>query len=376
MADTDADTGTTGQATTVTQGTTPGVDVEGWSCPMPLRDHERIVAGHGGGGKLSAELIEHLFLPAFGAAAEGATPTDAATLTIGGARLAFSTDSFVVDPLFFPGGNIGDLAINGTVNDVAMLGAAPLVLSTAFILEEGLELSVLGTIAQTMGRAAAAAGVQLVTGDTKVTDTGDGSGLTVTTTGIGLIPDRVELSPQRIRPGDRIILSGQIGDHGIAVMSVREGLQFGTDIASDSAPLASLVAAMLGTSAGAEAVHCLRDATRGGMAASLCELATTARVGMSYVERAVPVAEPVRSACSFLGLDPIHVANEGKLVAFVAPDDAEEVLAAMHAHDLGRQAAIIGEVVDDHHGMVVARTSIGATRVVDLPLGEQLPRIC
>ncbi len=352
MADTDADTGTTGQATTVTQGTAPGVDVEGWSCPMPLRDHERIVAGHGGGGKLSAELIEHLFLPAFGAAAEGATPTDAATLTIGGARLAFSTDSFVVDPLFFPGGNIGDLAINGTVNDVAMLGAAPLVLSTAFILEEGLELSVLGTIAQKVG------------------------GLTVTTTGIGLIPDRVELSPQRIRPGDRIILSGQIGDHGIAVMSVREGLQFGTDIASDSAPLASLVAAMLGTSAGAEAVHCLRDATRGGMAASLCELATTARVGMSYVERAVPVAEPVRSACSFLGLDPIHVANEGKLVAFVAPDDAEEVLAAMHAHDLGRQAAIIGEVVDDHHGMVVARTSIGATRVVDLPLGEQLPRIC
>ena len=375
MAETDADVASTGPVETQ-QGTAPGVDVEGWTCPMPLRDHDRIVAGHGGGGKLSAELIEHLFLPAFGPAANGATPTDAATLELGSSRVAFSTDSFVVDPLFFPGGNIGDLAINGTVNDVAMLGAIPLALSTAFILEEGLELAVLGRVVQTMGRAATAAGVQLVTGDTKVTDTGDGTGMTVTTTGVGLIPDRVELAPGRIRPGDKVILSGQIGDHGIAVMSVREGLQFGTDIASDSAPLAGLVAAMLGTAAGPGVVHCLRDATRGGMAASLCELATSAGVGISYVERSVPVAEPVRSACSFLGLDPIHVANEGKLVAFVDPDAAEEVLDAMRDHELGHQAAIIGEVVDDHPGIVVARTGIGATRVVDLPLGEQLPRIC
>lgn len=374
MADATASTPTNTDTTPTDAGT--GIDIEGWSCPLPLRDHDRIVAGHGGGGKLSAELIEHLFLPAFGAAAEGATPTDAATLTIGGARLAFSTDSFVVDPLFFPGGNIGDLAINGTVNDVAMSGATPIVLSTAFILEEGLELSVLGTIAQTMGRAAAAAGVHLATGDTKVTDTGDGDGLTITTTGIGLIPDGVELSPQRIRPGDKIILSGRIGDHGIAVMSVREGLQFGTDVASDSAPLSGLVAAMLATSTGPGAIHCLRDATRGGMAASLCELAMTANVGMTYVERSVPIAEAVASACSFLGLDPIHVANEGKLVAFVDPAAADEVVAAMRDHDLGRDAVTIGEVVDDHHGMVVARTSIGATRVVDLPLGEQLPRIC
>jgi hydrogenase expression/formation protein HypE len=352
------------------------VDVEGWTCPLPLRDHDRIVSGHGGGGKLSAELIEHLFVPAFGASAASATPTDAASLTIGGARLAFSTDSFVVDPLFFPGGNIGDLAVNGTVNDVAMTGAVPLVLSTAFVLEEGLELSVLGTIAETMGRAATAADVQLVTGDTKVTDVGDGTALTITTSGIGLIPDGIELSPQRIRPGDRLIVSGRIGDHGIAVMSVREGLRFGTEVATDSAPLSGLVAAMLAASGGSDAVHCLRDATRGGMAASLCELAATAGVGISYTERLVPIAPAVASACSFLGLDPIHVANEGKLVAFVAPEAADAVLEAMRGHELGREAVMIGEVVDDHPGMVVARTALGATRVVDLPLGEQLPRIC
>jgi hydrogenase expression/formation protein HypE len=355
---------------------TTALDLEGWTCPVPLRDHERVVAGHGGGGKLSAELVEHLFLPAFGAAAAGATPTDAATLQLGGARLAFSTDAFVVDPLFFPGGNIGDLAINGTVNDVAMLGATPLALSTAFVLEEGLELAVLGPIARSMGRAATAAGVQLVTGDTKVTDVGDGTGMTVTTTGIGLIPDGVDLSPQRIRPGDRVVLSGRIGDHGVAVMSVREGLQFGTEVASDSAPLAGLVAAMLAAVEDRSALRCLRDCTRGGLAASLCELAATAGVGVSYEERRVPVAPAVAAACGFLGLDPIHVANEGKLVAFVAPEEADAVVAAMRDHEHGREAVVIGEVVDDHHGMVVARTAIGATRVVDLPLGELLPRIC
>ncbi len=351
------------------------IDVEAWSCPVPLRDHERILSGHGGGGKLSAELVDHLFLPAFGEAARGATPTDAATLLIGGARLAFSTDSYVVQPLFFPGGNIGDLAVNGTVNDVAMSGAVPVALSTAFVLEEGLELSVLGTIAETMGRAAVAAGVQLATGDTKVVDTGAGDGLTITTAGIGLIPDGVELAPQRISVGDRIILSGPIGAHGVAVMSVREGISFGTDIVSDSAPLAGLVATMLAADPD-HGLHCLRDATRGGMAASLCELAATAQVGIAYQERLVPVPDSVRSACQFLGLDPIHVANEGRMVAFVAPGSADAVLEAMRAHPMGAEAVVIGEVVDDHPGMVVARTGIGATRVVDMPLGEQLPRIC
>lgn len=348
--------------------------VGGWTCPVPLRDTDRIVAGHGGGGQLSAELVRHLFLPGFGAAAADATPTDAAVVELGGVRLAFSTDSYVVSPLFFPGGNIGDLAVNGTVNDVAMLGADPAVLSTAFILEEGLELAVLGTVVEAMGRAATAAGIQLVTGDTKVVDTGDGSGMTITTAGFGVIPEDVRLGPERIRPGDHVIVSGPIGQHGIAVMSVREGLSFGADVESDSAPLAALVRAML--AAGGSGVHCLRDATRGGMAASLCELAATASVGVEYEERRVPVPEVVASACAFLGLDPVHVANEGRLVAFVGDDAVDDVVAAMHDHEHGTGAVVIGRVVDDHHGMVVARTGIGATRVVDMPLGEQLPRIC
>lgn len=351
------------------------IDVEGWTCPVPLRDHDRIVSGHGGGGKLSAELVTHLFLPSFGEAASSATPTDAATLDIGGARLSFSTDSYVVQPLFFPGGNIGHLAINGTVNDISMNGAVPIALSTAFVLEEGLELAVLGTIAETMGRAALEADVQLVTGDTKVVDTGNGDGLTITTAGIGLIPAGVELAPTQIRPGDRVIVSGPIGAHGVAVMSVREGLQFGVEIETDSAPLNGLVAAMIAADPD-HGLHCLRDATRGGMAASLCELAATANVGINYEERKVPIPPEVMSACQFLGLDPVHVANEGRLVAFVAPDSAEAVLEAMHRHPMGTGAVDIGAVVDDHHGMVTARTGIGATRVVDMPVGEQLPRIC
>lgn len=354
---------------------TPTIDVEGWTCPIPLRDHERIVSGHGGGGQLSAELVEHLFVPGFGAAAADATPTDAAVVDLpGGLRLAFSTDSYVVSPLFFPGGNIGDLAINGTVNDVAMLGAVPGSLSTAFILEEGLELAVLGTIVETMGASASQADVRLVTGDTKVVDTGDGDGLTITTAGFGLIPAGVQLAPARIRPGDHVVVSGPIGQHGIAVMSVREGLSFGAEIESDSAPLAGLVQTML--AAGGSGIHCLRDATRGGMAASLCELAKTAGVGIAYEERRVPVPDVVASACAFLGLDPAHVANEGRLVAFVAEEDVDAVMSAMHEHEHGAGAVDIGRVVDDHHGMVVARTGIGATRVVDMPIGEQLPRIC
>jgi hydrogenase expression/formation protein HypE len=351
-------------------------EIEGWSCPMPLRDHERIVLGHGGGGKLSSELIEHLFLPAFGAAAATATPTDSAVLDLqlaAGSRLAFTTDSYVVRPLFFPGGNIGELAVNGTVNDLAVSGARPVALSTGFVLEEGLELDVLHRVAAAMGRAAERAGVQLVTGDTKVVEQGHGDGVYVNTAGIGIIPAGVDLAPARIRPGDAVIVSGEIGAHGIAVLSVREGLEFGTEIRSDTTALHDVVGAML---AACPDVHVLRDCTRGGLAASLCELAETATVGIEYDERSVPVPDAVRSACGFLGLDPVHVANEGVLVGFVPEEDADAVVEAMRALPAARAATRIGTVVDAHPGIVVARTGLGATRVVDRPLGEQLPRIC
>lgn len=353
-------------------------DIEAWSCPVPLRQHDRVVLGHGGGGKLSSELIEHLFLPAFGAAARDATPTDSAVLDLdighgSGSRLAFTTDTYVVQPLFFPGGNIGELAVNGTVNDLAMAGARPIALSTGFVLEEGLAIDVLGRIATAMGAAAARAGVRLATGDTKVVDHGHGDGVYVNTAGVGIVPAGIDPRPGRIRPGDAVIVSGEIGLHGVAVMSVREGLEFGTEIRSDCAPLHGLVQAML---AACPDVHAMRDCTRGGLGASLCELAEIAGVGIEYHERAVPVPDSVRSACGFLGLDPIHVANEGKLVAFVPPQHADAVLAAMRADELGTHAAMIGTVVEQHPGVVVARTGLGATRVVDRPLGEQLPRIC
>lgn len=353
------------------------VDPAGWTCPLPLRDHDRIVTGHGGGGRLSQELIDHLFRPAFGAAPEDPSH-DSVVLAMptGGGRLAFSTDSYVVTPLLFPGGSIGDLAVNGTVNDIAMSGAVPLALSAAFILEEGLELATLGVVAEAMGRAAAAAEVRLVTGDTKVVEARmrERSGMTITTAGFGVIADGVELGPRRVRPGDQVLLSGPIGEHGMAIMSLREGLEFESELRTDSAPLTSLVQTMLAAADGG--VHALRDATRGGFAAVLCELAEASGAGIEYVERDVPVPADVAAACGFLGLDPTHVANEGKLVAVVAPEHAEAVLAAMRAHEHGHEAVRVGEVVDEHHGIVVARTGLGARRVVDLPLGEQLPRIC
>jgi hydrogenase expression/formation protein HypE len=326
--------------------------------------------GHGGGGAMSGELVEHLFRPAFGSTGE---LTDSAVVEVGGARLAFSTDSFVVRPLFFPGGSIGDLAVNGTVNDLAMSGARPLVLSTAFILEEGTELDEIGRVAQALGRAAREAGVQLVTGDTKVVDAGAGDGVYVTTSGIGVLADGVDIRPGRARPSDVVLVSGDIGVHGVAVLSCREGLEFGTTVVSDTAPLHGLVAAVLATGAD---VHVLRDPTRGGLAASLNEISRTAGVGTVIEERRVPVPAEVADACSILGLDPFYVANEGKLVAIVARDDADAALAAMRAHPRGAGAAVIGEVVAEHPGMVVARTGLGGTRVVDLPIGEQLPRIC
>ncbi len=326
--------------------------------------------GHGGGGKLSAELVEHLFLPAFGSLGE---QRDSALVSVGGMRLAFSTDSYVVRPLFFPGGCIGDLAIHGTVNDIAMSGAQAVALSAGFILEEGIPLAVVGQVAEAMGKAAQLAGVRVVTGDTKVVDAGMADGMYINTSGFGLIPDGVDIRPSRARPGDVVIVSGPIGLHGVAVMSKREQLEFGTEIETDSAPLNGLVAAMLGASLD---IHVLRDPTRGGLAASLCEIASTAGVGIEFEEVLLPIPEQVAAACSFLGLDAISIANEGKLVAIVPAEIVDVVMAAMQAHEHGREAVIIGRVTDQHPGIVVARTSLGARRVVDLPLGEQLPRIC
>ncbi len=343
-----------------------------WSCPTPLRDHPVVVMGHGGGGALSAELTRHLFLPAYGGETLGGL-TDSAAVTLGGARLAFSTDSYVVRPLFFPGGSIGDLAVNGTVNDLAMSGAVPAYLSCAFILEEGTELSTVGRVAQALGAAARAADVTVVTGDTKVVDSGHGDGVYVNTAGIGLIPDGVDIRPQRARPGDVVIVSGPIGQHGIAILSVREGLTFGTEVVSDTAPLAGLVQTMLAVTPD---IHVLRDPTRGGLAAALNEIAAASGTGVVLDEAAVPVPDAVATACALLGLDPMYVANEGRLVAFVPRTHADAVLDAMRAHPRGREAAVIGECVAEHPGMVVARTGLGGTRIVDLPLGEQLPRIC
>ncbi|WP_405737030.1 hydrogenase expression/formation protein HypE [Streptomyces sp. NBC_01537] len=328
--------------------------------------------GHGGGGMLSAELVEHIFAPAFGGRVL-ADLADSATVTLGGARLAFSTDSYVVRPLFFPGGSIGDLAVNGTVNDLAMSGARAAYLSCGFILEEGVEMSQVARVAEALGAAARAAGVEIATGDTKVVEAGHGDGVYINTAGIGLIPDGVDIRPQRAEPGDVIIVSGPIGVHGVAVMSVREGLEFGVAIESDCAALGGLVEAMLAVTPD---LHVLRDPTRGGLAAALNEIARAASVGVLLQERAVPIPSEVANACAILGLDPLYVANEGKLVAFVPRADADAVLAAMHAHPLGAHAAVIGECVDSHPGMVVARTGLGGTRVVDLPIGEQLPRIC
>jgi hydrogenase expression/formation protein HypE len=348
------------------------VDFDGWACPVPLRDSPTIVMGHGGGGAMSGELIEHLFLPAFGDAGTSELG-DSAVLPAPGGRLAFSTDSFVVKPMFFPGGNIGDLAVNGTVNDLAMSGARPLYLSTAFILEEGTALADINRIATAIGHAAVAAGVRLVTGDTKVVDSGHGDGVFINTAGVGVIDDGVDIRPGRASVGDVVMISGPIGVHGVAIMSCREGLEFGTTIETDSAPLNGLVQAMIATGAD---IHVLRDPTRGGVSASLNEIARAAGVGIDLVERDLPIPEMVGNACSLLGLDPLQVANEGKLIAIVAERDADAVLAAMQGHKYGKEAVAIGRCGAEHPGMVVARTALGGNRVVDLPIGEQLPRIC
>jgi len=342
-------------------------------CPIPISEYPVVTLAHGGGGRLSQMLIERMFVAAFANPAL-ATLHDGAILELNGARLAFSTDSFTVSPLFFPGGDIGSLAVHGTVNDLAMCGARPLALSAGFILEEGLPMEDLWRIVLSMQRAAAEVGVPIVTGDTKVVERGKGDGLFINTSGLGIIPPGVHIAPQRATPGDVILINGAIAEHGIAVMSRREGLAFETELVSDSAPLAELVARLL--EVGGDHVHVLRDPTRGGVASVLNEIASQAHVGMHLDEERIPVADAVRGACEILGLDPLYVANEGKCIAIVAPEAADHVLEAMRAHPQGAQATRIGEVVGEHPGKVFMRSRIGGICVVDMLSGEQLPRIC
>ncbi len=342
------------------------------SCPLPLTDYKEIVLAHGSGGKLSHQLVSKMVVPQF--ANELLAPLhDGAIFSLGAGRVAFSTDSYVVSPIFFPGGDIGKLAVHGTVNDLAMCGARPLYLSVGFILEEGTPMEDFWRVVQSMRAAADEAGVQLVTGDTKVVDRGKADKIFINTAGIGVVPEGVNISPLRARPGDKVIISGPIAVHGIAIMSVREGLEFETEIASDTAALNGLVGALL---AACDDVHVLRDPTRGGVTSSVTEIAQSAGVGVVLNEASIPISEEVKGACEILGLDPLYVANEGKLIAIVPPHEAESVLAAMHGHSLGKDAAIIGEITTDHPGFVVMKTRVGGQRVVDMLSGEQLPRIC
>ncbi len=361
----------------------------GWTCPRPLQNYPTIVMGHGAGGKMMADLIEHLFAPAFDneflAQMGDSTAIDLSSIVHGpsSGQLAFTTDSFVVSPLFFPGGNIGELAVYGTVNDLAMRGAKPLYLSAGFILEEGLPMETLGNIVTAMAAACKKAGVKIATGDTKVVQKGHGDGIYINTSGIGVIPADRDIGPANARPGNAVLVSGTMGDHGIAIMSVREGLTFETEIKSDTAPLNGLVETMVAAGKGGHAqggrrppLHCLRDATRGGLAAVLNELAGSSKVGIEFDERKVSIRPEVNAACEMLGLDPFYIANEGKLVCILSENVAEKVLAAMRGHEYGKDAAIIGRVVSEHPGLVTAKTSIGGMRVVDVPTGELLPRIC
>jgi hydrogenase expression/formation protein HypE len=342
------------------------------SCPAPLPTRDRVLLGHGSGGKLSAELVRDVFLPAFQNPAL-AKLDDQAIVNINGSRIAITTDSFVVKPLFFPGGDIGSLAVNGTINDLAMGGAQPLFLSTAFIIEEGFAMESLQRVVRSLQRAAEQAGVQVVTGDTKVVEKSKGDGVFINTTGIGTVPDGIEVSADRARPGDKVLLSGSIGDHGIAILAQREGLEFESAIESDSAALHTLVAEMLQAST---AIRCMRDPTRGGLSSSLNEIAEQSRVTIELNEQSIPIREDVKGACEMLGLDPLYVANEGKLVAIVAPQAADDLLAAMRQHALGKQAQIIGTVKDKNPGLITMRTTLGTTRIVDMLSGDQLPRIC
>lgn len=341
-------------------------------CPVPHPVKDTILLGHGSGGRLSAELTRELFLPAFENPVL-ARLDDQAIVSVNGLRLAMTTDSFVVKPLFFPGGDIGSLAVHGTVNDLAMGGAKPLFLSVAFIIEEGLSMDVLRRVVESLRAAAAKAGVAIVTGDTKVVEKGSGDELFINTTGIGLVPADLELSANCARPGDKVLLSGSIGEHGIAILAQREGLEFECPVVSDSVSLHGLVASMLQAS---NQIRCLRDPTRGGVSSTLNEIAEQSRVVIQIDESEIPVREEVRGACEMLGLDPLYVANEGKLIAIVAPDAANAVLAAMRTDPLGKDARMIGTVVESASPLVTIRTTLGTTRRVDMLAGDQLPRIC
>ncbi|OHC74625.1 MAG: hydrogenase expression/formation protein HypE [Rhodospirillales bacterium RIFCSPLOWO2_12_FULL_58_28] len=335
--------------------------------------HGRVEMIHGAGGRAMNRLIEELFVSTFDNDLLNQR-NDQAVFVPPPGRLVVSTDGYVISPMFFPGGDIGSLAVHGTINDVAMGGARPLCLTASFILEEGLLLADLKRIADSMAAASREAGVPVATGDTKVVERGKGDGVFVTTAGIGVVPDGVNISGDRARPGDVVLISGSIGDHGVAVLSLRRGLSFETEIISDSAALHGLVADML---AATPDIHCLRDPTRGGLAATLNELARQSNVGMMLRETAVPVKPAVRGACELLGIDPLNVANEGKLAAICAPGAAAALLAAMQSHPLGRDAAIIGEVTeDDQNNFVIMKTVFGGNRVIDWLTGEQLPRIC
>jgi hydrogenase expression/formation protein HypE len=347
-------------------------DLAAFSCPVPFPVHERILLGHGSGGKLSAELLQEIFLPAFGNSVLNRLE-DQAIVSLNGTWVSVTTDSFVVKPLFFRGGDIGSLAVHGTINDLAMGGAIPLWLTAAFILEEGLPFETLKRVVSSMREAAANAGVQIITGDTKVVEKGSADGLFINTTGIGQVREGISLSASNAQPGDIILVSGFLGDHGIAILAEREGMQFETQINSDSAPLHDLVARLLETT---KEVRCLRDPTRGGLSSALNEIAASSGVGMELDETTIPIREEVRGACEMLGLDPLYVANEGKLVAIVAPSAAQDALHALQSHPLGKDAAIIGQVTADHPRTVAIRTSFGTTRIVDMLAGDQLPRIC
>ncbi|HVY47016.1 MAG TPA: hydrogenase expression/formation protein HypE [Minicystis sp.] len=341
-------------------------------CPAPLARYERIVLGHGGGGRLTADLVNHLFVPTFGGDVLAALE-DQATLDLDGGRIAVTTDAFVVHPLFFPGGDIGSLAVHGTVNDLAVGGAEPRWLTAAFVLEEGLPLATLAAIARSMRAACDAAGVSVVAGDTKVVERGKADGVFITTTGVGVVPAGRRLSIAAARPGDRVVVSGPLGDHGVAILSVRQGLEFETALASDSAPVVALARAVLSA---CPAVRCMRDPTRGGLASVLNEIGAAARVGVVLDDARIPLRPAVRAACDLFGIDPLHVASEGRLVAVVPAADADRVVAALAALPAGEGAAVVGEVISEHPGVVTLRSDIGGERVVPLLAGEPLPRIC
>lgn len=350
----------------------PDADALPLTCPLPITHDTHITLAHGGGGRRMQQLIESVFLPAFANPISEARH-DGAVVAFGDVKLAFTTDSYVVQPLVFPGGDIGTLAINGTVNDLAMCGARPVYLSAGFILEEGLPLETLERIVHSMQHAAAEAGVQLVTGDTKVVDKGKGDGLFINTAGIGIIEHDLHIAPASVEPGDAIILSGDIGRHGMAIMATREGLEFDSTIESDCAAVSGLVQALLDAGI---TLHCLRDLTRGGLASALIEIAEVAHLHLNLDERTIPVREDVRGACEILGLDPMYVANEGRFVGFVPAAEADDALTIMRLHSLGVSACCIGHATPDRTGRVTMRSRIGVSRIVDMLSGEQLPRIC